>query len=390
MLLESKEIGPEANFCAEINALQPGDELVLRGGKYKGPCTIHRGGSPDAPIIIRAQNSSDPPWIAYDGRSTNVVNIRADHVTVRGFKIGPTQKGVDGVRIYGRRGIAVEDCQFSGLGGIAVVANHNSGWGYIVRRNIITNTNATAIYFGCHDGSECKISDLLIENNFISGVSAPEPEVGYGIQVKLNSTAVVRDNVIIRTKGPPIMVYGSHDADAVNIIERNFVAESRSSSGIVVGGGPAQVWNNISVQNGEAGIAIEDYGGRGLLRKITIEHNTIHNNNQAGILIRSQREVDAIIFKNALAARAGTPLLAATQNRLKMVGNWDCSANNCFRKPDAYDFTPKTNSPLITTRFDKRHGSSTDRDYFGSRRPPNAAIGAVEPPGGIVELAIKP
>src|SRR5687768_12735698 len=120
-----KEIGPEANFCAEINALHPGDELVLRGGRYKGPCTIGRGGTPEAPVVVRAESLSDPPWIIYEGRSTNVINIRADNVTVRGLKIGPTQPGVDGIRIYARSGITVEDCQFSGLRGIAVVANHN-------------------------------------------------------------------------------------------------------------------------------------------------------------------------------------------------------------------------------------------------------------------------
>src|SRR5688572_12370350 len=147
-----KTIGPETNFCVEINALQPGDELFLRGGKYKGPCSISRGGTPDAPIIIRAENLSDPPWIIYEGRSTNVINIRADYVIVRGFKIGPTQRGVDGIRIYARNGVTVEDCQFSELGGIAVVANHNSATGLIVRRNVVKNTFATAMYFGCHDG----------------------------------------------------------------------------------------------------------------------------------------------------------------------------------------------------------------------------------------------
>jgi hypothetical protein len=42
-----------------------------------------------------------------------------------------------------------------------------------------------------------------------SSVDAQEDEVGYGLQVKLNSTAVIRDNVIVDTKGPGIMVYGA-------------------------------------------------------------------------------------------------------------------------------------------------------------------------------------
>jgi hypothetical protein len=43
--LYGKEIGPQANLCAEINALEPGETLSLRPGEYRGPCRIRRGGS---------------------------------------------------------------------------------------------------------------------------------------------------------------------------------------------------------------------------------------------------------------------------------------------------------------------------------------------------------
>jgi hypothetical protein len=388
-LTTGKEIGPEANFCAEINALEPGDELVLRGGKYQGPCTIRRGGRPGAPTIIRAANLSHRPWIVYEAQSDNVLNIRADYVTIRGLNIGPTQTDVDGIRIYARNGITIEDCQFSEMGGIAVVANHNSARGLIVRRNIIANTLATAMYFGCHDGSSCVISELFIEKNFIRGVSAPDPAIGYGIQVKLNSVGILRNNVIVGAKGPGIMVYGTHNLNLRNVVEGNFVANSRTSSGIVVGGGPADVWNNISVENREAGIGIQDYMGRGLLRKISIDHNTIYNNSQSGIAVRSQGEVDVTISNNAIASRSGTPELPAMQDGLKMFANQDCGANNCFTNPEQRDFTPQADSPLNTARNGNDRSRNPDRDYFGLRRSPSSAVGAIERPGGVVVLGIK-
>lgn len=384
-----KEIGPEMNFCAELNQLQPAEELVLRGGKYQGPCTIRRGGRAGAPTIIRAADFSHPPWIVYAGESDNVINVRADYVTIRGLKIGPTQSGVDGIRIYARNGITVEDCRFSQLGGIAVVANHHSARGLIVRRNIITNTLATAMYFGCHDGFSCVISELFIEKNFIRGVSAPDPAIGYGIQVKLNSVGILRDNVIVGAKGPGIMVYGTHDLNLRNVVEGNFVAGSRTSSGIVVGGGPADVWNNISVENREAGIGLQDYMGRGLLRKIRIDHNSIYNNSQTGIAVRSQREVDVTISNNAIASRPGTPVLPAMQDGLKIFANQDCKANNCFTNPEQRDFTPQADSPLNTARNGNDRSRNLDRDYFGLRRSPNSAVGAIERPGGVVVLGIK-
>src|SRR5687768_18044137 len=114
-----------------------------------------------------------------------------------------------------------------------------------------------------------------------------------------------------------------------------------------------------------------------------------YNNHQAGILVRLQREVDGVISKNAIASRPGTPTLPAMRNGLKMFGNQDCSANNCFTNPKQLDFTPHADSPPIAAMENQR-SRDLQRDYFGSRRPPHAAIGAIEPPGAIVGLGIKP
>ena len=100
----SVEIGPEADLCAEINALAPGDELVLRPGEYRGPCTVRRGGLPGAPRVIRAKDLADRPRIVYGGATANVLDVKADHVTIRGLAFGPTQRNV--VPVYSRTEIA--------------------------------------------------------------------------------------------------------------------------------------------------------------------------------------------------------------------------------------------------------------------------------------------
>src|SRR4029450_10309943 len=102
---------------------------------------------------------------------------------------------------------------FIGTAALAVVANHSSLTGLTVRRNIVRDSRATAFYFGCHDGLQCELSDLLVEGNYIQRAGMHAEGVGYGLQVKLNSTGVIRDNVIVETKGPGIMVYGSRDTD---------------------------------------------------------------------------------------------------------------------------------------------------------------------------------
>ncbi|MGH7536730.1 MAG: right-handed parallel beta-helix repeat-containing protein, partial [Gemmatimonadales bacterium] len=294
------EIGPDDDFCTALRGLRAGEELALRPGDYRGPCAIKRGGLPGAPLMIRAADPAHRPRIVYTGTDANVLEVRASHVRISGLAFGPTQWGVDGIRIFGGTDITVEGCEFSGLGGIAIVANHGSVTGLAVLHNIIRASKSTGMYFGCHEGRRCTVSGLRVEGNFIREVQASGPEIGYGLEVKLNSSGVIRDNVIADTKGPGIMVYGSQDLLATSLIERNLVVGSRTSSGIVVGGGPAIVRNNIGVGSMEWGVGLEDYGRRGLLRGIVVAHNTVYGNLLGGIGVPgSDRIRDAIIVNNA-------------------------------------------------------------------------------------------
>src|SRR5262249_48916457 len=156
--------------------------------------------------------AADPerrPRIVYTGRVSNVLEVRASHVTIRGLEFGPTLADIDAIRVFGGGGVTVEGCRFSDLGGIAVVANHASVSGLTGGRNEIPFPGATAMYFGCHDGKGCIVDNLVVERNYIRRVTAVESQVGYGVQFKLNTVGVIRDNVIVDTKGPGIMVYGA-------------------------------------------------------------------------------------------------------------------------------------------------------------------------------------
>jgi hypothetical protein len=384
---EAREIGPGSDLCGAINALRPGEELMLHPGDYQGPCTIRSGGRPGAPVVIRALDPAQRPRIVYyAGRDSNVLDVKASHVILRGLRFGPTQEEVDGVRVFKAEEITVEDCEFDGMGGIAVVANHANVHGLVVRNNVILRARATGMYFGCHDGTTCSIVGLLIEGNYIHGVTAPPDEVGYGIQVKLNSAGIVRANVIVDTKGPGIMVYGAHDAALLSVVERNFVAGSHRSSGIVVGGGPALVRNNIAVGSAEAGIALEDYRKRGLLRGVVVVHNTVVGNG-GGIGVLSNGALDALVINNAVQVRAGTPVLPPARAGLELAGNVDCTGAVCFANPDARDFSPAPGSPLVGSGVERQTPWFPAADFFGVRRSARPSAGAVERAAGPVLLA---
>ena len=247
------------------------------------------------------------------------------------------------------------------------------------------------MYFGCHDGQACTVSDLLVDRNYIAGVSARDPQIGYGVEFKLNSTGTIRDNVIVDTKGPGIMVYGAAAPGRPSLVERNLVVGSRNSSGILVGGGPAVVRNNLSLDNGVAGIGLQDYRRRGLLRGVVVVHNTVHGNGEAGILLPAHGLLGAVVVNNAIAGRVGTPVLHPQRPGMVVMGNVDCSAAACFVRPDARDFSPL---PLGLLRQGAGGSAALPwvppEDFFGSRRSVPPTTGAVERGSGPVFMGIKP
>ena len=388
--IAAREIGPESNLCAEINALPPGEELVLAPGDYQGPCAIRRGGEPGIPIVIRAADPARRPRILYSGSTTNVFEVRASHVTIRGLEFGPTHPDADAIRIFNANGVTIEDCQFNHLGALAVVANHASVRGLVVRRNVIRNSLATALYFGCHDGTGCSITGLVIEGNFIDGVTAPDPQIGYGMEVKLNSSAVIRDNIVLNTKGPGIMVFGSQNPAMSSLIERNVTIGSRTSSGIVVGGGPVIVRNNIAASNEEAGIGLEDYKKRGLLRGVIVVNNTLYKNQTGAITAPENGVSGVVIVNNAGHGSLGSRTYPAARTGLRLVGNVDCTAMACFSNPEQRDFSPHAASILRSAGTPWVEAWMPREDYFRARRSNPPTVGAIERPSPPLALTPQP
>src|SRR5882672_11003648 len=374
-----KEIGPDANLCREINSLSAGEELVLAPGDYQGPCAIRRSGLAGAPLVIRAADPTRRPRLVYLGSTANVLEIRASHVQVRGLEFGPTQPDVDAIRIFSGNDITVEDCRFSQLGGIAVVANHSSVRGLTVRRNVILNSTTT-MYFGCHDGVGCVVRDLLVEGNYIRGVTAPDPQIGYGLEVKLNSSGIIRDNIILDTKGPGIMVYGANDVSSVSVVERNVTIGSRTSSGIVVGGGPAIVRNNVAISNKEAGVGVEDYKMRGLIRGVIVVNITVP---ESGVQ-------DVAVVNNAAQAKAGTRFVPAPRPGLRLLGNVDCGIGRCFANPNGMDFSPFVGSILVGMGVSGLGDWLPQADFFGVRRGARPTPGAIEKPSRPIGIEPPP
>jgi hypothetical protein len=378
-------INPSSAWCTAINSALPGDDIVFAPGSYTTPCWITANGLPGAPVMVRSQ-SEEPnqrATFAYPGSTSNVLELRnAAYLTIRGFSFAPTQDGIDAIRIRKANDIIIERNFFQRIGGVSISANDSDTQRITVRQNTFKDLKYTGLYFGCHDGSACHTIDVLIEGNLIDGITTPfDPSaIGYGLEIKLNSYGTVRDNTIYRTKGPGIMVYGSNRMDPPSIVEGNYVEGSKTEGGIVIGGGPAIVRNNVLIGNAYGGISAQNYGGRNLQKNVWIVHNTILNNADSSVNVQGWYSGSGnVIAHNAILPLPGNSAVRPSSPPGTVVRNITCESScfvNSIKAP--YDLWPSPNSPILDAA-----GSGTEvwrpmDDFMGVSRGSAADIGAFE------------
>jgi Right handed beta helix region len=376
-----RRVTPEDAWCAAVNSAQPGDEFVFAAGDYPEPCSIRASGNSAAGILIRSEGEDSRAKFSYPGYTSNVVQVFGSFLTIRGFEFRPSSKDVHSLRIMGgAHDVTVEGNLFSGVGNVALSANNGSTADLVIRDNVFLNLENTAAYVGCHDGS-CVSTNLRFERNYINGVRAADPDaVGYGIEVKLNSWGVIRDNTIVNTKGPPIMTYGSNQPAHVSLIEGNYVEGSRGEGGIVIGGGPAIVRNNIAVNNANGGISAQNYDRRNLQKSIWIVHNTLINNSDSGINTQGWAAgSDNVIAYNAILPKSLTPAFRLSGPVDTIMSNITCSAScfvNALTAP--YDLWPAAGSLLVDIALPRITAWKPSDDFMGKARDERPDAGAME------------
>jgi hypothetical protein len=375
------------DWCGIVNAAVPGEEVVFGPGNYSDPCSITAVGTAAAPIVIRSfsEESSQRATFTYSGPSVNVLELRdAAFLVIRGFAFSPTQADVDAIRIRRANDVVIERNNFQGIGGVSINASDNSTQRITVRDNEFKDLKSTGIYFGCHDGLACSAVEFAIERNLIDGVTTPfnPAYIGYGIQAKLNSYGTIRANTIYRTKGPGVMVYGSNRNDPPSIVEGNWIEGSSTEGGIVVGGGPAVVRNNVLIGNAFGGVSAQNYGGRNLQRNVWIVHNTLLNNDHSGINVEAWASGNGnVIAYNAIAPKSGTPALNPSSPAGTIVGNITCGASSgCFVHSTStpYNLLPAIGGPLVDAAGGGSESWRPSVDFAGLPRGAAAEVGAFE------------
>jgi hypothetical protein len=402
------EIFPPATFsCNEqfetvANSLKPGDELVLHGGTYSQDCyrAITVNGTAAQPIIIRAATGEKPVITRSTAASQQQNNLdiaNSSYLTIRGL----TFRGGDGgVRIISSHHVTIEDCEIYETLNNALRANTGNSDALILRRNHIHHTGShttrstegEGIYLGCHDGS-CRVTNSLIESNYIHHLRTTSTGGNDGIEVKYGSSGnIIRDNVIHDTtigtyRYPCIFVYGG--GPAVNIVEGNSMWNCGEGIYAV---SDAVVRNNIIV-NADTGIASYSHAAVPQMRNLTIVNNTVYGGPQC-VYLRWSAVTNGVFANNAIYCPGTTAMNAvslsspgltiranylegrisgATIDNLRFFAGGAAAA--AFVNPGGFDFWPTATSLLLS----KAEASFVPpQDFNANTRTAPSDVGAYE------------
>ena len=300
----STELGPGDDIEAAIQALGPGDELVLRGGLYTLTERFSFGiaGTEQQPILIRAKDGERPHLMRHNANETLIDIDQADYVTLRGIEFSG---GSAGLRISAARFLTIEACEIHDTGDVALRAN-DSGVTYESLRilnNHIHDTHDTGegMYLGCNN-DDCRLANSLIAGNWVHHTNAADVAQGDGIEIKEGShDNVIRDNVIHDTHYPCILTYSTTSNGGPNIIERNVMWNCGDHG--IQSAADAIIRNNLILSAGSDGIAMQQHQS-GAPSNLVVVHNTILKATNDAISVRNNTG-NVLIANNVLFAPNG-------------------------------------------------------------------------------------
>ncbi len=244
---EGSDQNPWRTLQRAANAVQAGDLVVVRPGRYTGfvlGWDFPQDGTAEHPISFRAD-----PGVVIDTR-----NIRTP----------------DGINLEGTSYIIIEGFEVVGLprAGIRSVLNHN----VIIRGNSAHQNNRWGIFTGFSD-------DLLIENNV-----ATRSQTEHGIYVSNSSVRpVVRNNRIWGNRAAGIHMNGDVSQGGVGLItealvEGNIIYDNGTGGASGINGDGVQdsiIRNNLLCNNHASGISLYRIDGAEGSKNNQVTENTI-------------------------------------------------------------------------------------------------------------------
>lgn len=309
------EIGSADELEDAVAALQPGQELLLRGGRYEfdGNVTLTANGTRLRPITVRAEPGRRAIFVQ-TAANKNVVEIRSSSfLALQGIEF---TGGSHGVRLIDSDFITIENCEIHDTGDVALSANAGGTYeGLRILRNHIHHTSGTGegMYLGCNR-DKCRVVNSIIEGNYIHHTNMPGVHQGDGIEIKEGSYGnIIRNNVIHDTKNPGILLFGTVGNGAPNVVEGNVVWNV--SDNTVQIAADAVFRNNIVLGN----VSFQPHQS-GTPSNIQFVNNTVVSASN-GLVVRGVSG-PVLIANNAIyARRAAIRLVSGELDEVTLAGN---------------------------------------------------------------------
>lgn len=295
------ELTDEENgaFLTEIiPALQPGQMLVIGGGRYciGGYFNIALNGTAEAPIWIVAAEGQTPIITRPDAKQ-NTINVggrgtSASYLCLRGLEI---TGGSQLLRLHNCNNVWIDGCHLHHGRHGAITANTADTHHLYLTRNEIHHPGGPegtneGMYLGANNGRHV-MRDSIVALNYVHDIGVGTQ--GDGIEVKGGSHSNwIVANVVRDTRYPCILVYGA-GGKGPNIIERNICLRSGNYAMQVTG--EAIVRNNLVI-GGEAG-AFGSTDNQGTTRDLQVVHNTFVNTG-VGANLTSWSDREGLVFAN--------------------------------------------------------------------------------------------
>jgi hypothetical protein len=397
----SGDVGSNEEFENVANTLQPGDELVLRGGRYSqsGRRAIRVNGTAANPIVIRAATGETavvtrPGNANFDYPQNNIEIESSSYLIIRGLVF---EGGDIGVRFLGaNHHVTFEDNEVFNTGNNAIALNSGNSDAIIIRRNHIHHTGRYALgstegegmYVGCNNNT-CRVTNSLIEGNYIHHLRATSDGGNDGIEIKVGSGGnVVRDNVIHDTTNgrryPCIFVYGG--GAAPNIVEGNVMWNCGEAIQVAA---DAVIRNNL-ILNSDIGITAAPHAQSSQVRNVTIVNNTLAGHGTC-LSMGWSSSTGSTLANNAIYCPGGTAvsgsLGSATVRANLVAGGMSSGAVDgtrftaggttaaAFVNAAAMNFWPASGSPL---RNAAQASFAPASDFNGRARTAPMDVGAYE------------
>ncbi len=217
------EAWPGNDIESIADGMSAGDTLVLHGGTYNITClrVYSKNGSSSNWTTIAAADGESP--VLRGSTSENGIDIlNCSYLRIQGLDVCHADEGIKFNSTGSCHDVVLEDLKVHEIDAVGISGPGAGNRNITVRRCEVYDTGRAAttgegIYISYFDK---EVKYLTIESCWIHDLGGSQSD---GIDIKLGRGCLIRDNVIHGCSYPAIIVRGSGDALAPNIVERNVV-----------------------------------------------------------------------------------------------------------------------------------------------------------------------